>query len=81
MLRFKSGSSIKRMVNLPSVGSSVSVEIDGAGVSFWVPGSRARIYASWDNIATHSRTSETVPSFLMDRPLDLLRYYAAKLKK
>lgn len=80
MTKFKN-SHIKRVIRVPSINSDLNVEMDANGVSFWIAGSRTRVFASWDTVVHSSHTPTSVPSFLMDKPVELLHYIAAKNKK
>jgi hypothetical protein len=81
MIKLQPGQSIKRLVRVFGVEVPVCAEINADGIAFWVQGSRKKTHISWLGIAEASHTPPNVPSFLMGKPLELLRSQAEKLQK
>lgn len=81
MILFKPNSSIRRHIRLPVADLGVNVSMDALGLRFWVPGSRTRVFVSWDNAVRHASTPPNIPSFLMGNPVELLRYFSNRTKK
>jgi hypothetical protein len=69
---------IERELHIHGVPTPVVVEITEDGLSFRIPGTRSRVRLSWYRAVESSETEVNVPSFLMGRPLELLKYKAGK---
>ena len=72
------GSKIHREISISGVDKPVQVEIAHNGLSFWCKGSRKKVWVPWPRVVDAGQTPEDVPSFLMGKPLELLRHQAAR---
>jgi hypothetical protein len=78
MTKFTAESKVRREITVAGIESGVQAEIAAAGISFWVKGSRKRIHIGWKQIIQAARTGTDVPSYLMDKPFELLEYQVKK---
>lgn len=78
MTHITPGSKMRREISIPGIPSAVSAEIGYSGISFWVKGSRKRIWLPWADAVAASDTPQDVPSHLYGKPLELLRHQASK---
>jgi hypothetical protein len=81
MTIIKPGSSLQRTISIPGVAKPVNVAITTAGLEFWVKGARTTVFVSWYKAVQAGNTPVEVPSFLMDKPVELLQHQAAKSKR
>jgi hypothetical protein len=73
--------SIKRTKRIYGVSSDVVITITDEGITMALPGSRKKLSSSWEQIARSLHTPNDVPSFLADKPIEFLKYYASKMVK
>lgn len=76
MTELLEGSVLRRDIRIPSLNSNIITEISTKGIHFHVKGSRKKIYLSWDRAINAAVTPTSVPSFLMDKPMELLQHQA-----
>jgi hypothetical protein len=69
---------IKRSIRIPEIDADINLIMDGMGIEMAVAGQKLKIVASWERLAGACQTPTNVPSFLEGRPVELLRYQAAK---
>lgn len=80
-MQIAEGSCIKREIEIEGLEKQVQTEITNDGISFWIKGNRKRVYVGWKQIVEAGRTGTDVPAFLMNKPMDLLRYQITKALK
>jgi hypothetical protein len=69
---------IKRSIRIPEIDADINLIMDEAGIEMSVAGQKLKIVASWERLAGACQTPTNVPSYLEGRPVELLRYQAAK---
>jgi hypothetical protein len=71
----------KFRLRLSEIDSVLVVIVSKEGVSVRAAGSRTPVTASWSRLIQAMKTPANVPSYLEGKPLELLKYKAAKRKK
>lgn len=67
---------IRREVYLNDITSPVVVSVDpNAGIHLFIKGSRYQLWCPWDVLIKNSYTPSKVPSYLMDKPMEMLKHY------
>ena len=69
---------LQREITLPGVDKPILVEIRPEGVFASVKGSRTTIGTTWTQVINAMMTPSNVPSFLMGKPMELLRHKGKK---
>lgn len=78
MISLSEGQSIQREIRIPGVDQPVYIEIGHDGISFWSKKrARKRVFLPWSRAVNAGLTPTDVPSWLMDKPMELLRYQAS----
>ena len=75
------GSKIHREITIDAIDQPVSVDVTSSGLSFWIKGSRKKVWLPWSRAIEAGITGEDIPSFLMGKPLEFLQHQAAKTRK
>jgi hypothetical protein len=79
MTELNEGQSISRLIRVYGVEGPVAVTLKPGGISFRVKGTKKFVFAPWTEVVAACHTGTDVPSFLMDKPMDLLKNSAAKV--
>jgi hypothetical protein len=78
MTKLKSGKKIERELRVDGVDKPVYCSIEIDGLFFWAKkGAKKKLFVPWSRVVGAGLTPSDVPSFLMDRPLEMLRHQAA----
>ncbi len=77
----KQGATLRRTVSVPGLSEAVIVALTTEGMYVRAAGSRVALFHNWVAIISALRTPGNIPSFLADRPMDLLRHYQHKSKR
>jgi hypothetical protein len=72
------GKKIRRTVSLPWLEKPLNIEIASWGLAFWVQGSRKKATLTWTEAIRASVTPQDVPSYLMNKPCELMQHQAKK---
>jgi hypothetical protein len=81
MTKLEGDSTLKREIRIPGLEKPVQVEIAADGISFWVKGNRKRVHVGWLQVVQAGHTGTDVPSFLMNKPLELLKYQSTRTRQ
>jgi hypothetical protein len=74
--KLTSSSVIRREIRIFGIEKPIVAEINFDGVSLRVKGARKAVFISWLSMAQNAVTPQDVPSFLMGKPLELLKRQA-----
>lgn len=77
----KQNSKLHRAISVPGLTEDVIVTLTHEGLEVRTKGSRTALSHSWVGVISSLRTPVNVPSYLADRPMDLLRHQQQKSKK
>lgn len=72
---------MKRQIRLHTVKAPVIITVTENGLEMAVAGYRTKVFGSWETIARALQTPANVPSYLADKPLEMLKQQADKLTK
>jgi hypothetical protein len=71
---------VRRELIIDGIPAPVSVELTRTGIRISVKGSKKWITVRWPQVISASRTSSSVPAYLMDRPMEFLLWQARNYK-
>lgn len=71
---------IRREIIIDGISAPVMVEMTRTGIRLSVKGTKKWITVRWPQVISASRTSTSVPSYLMDRPMEFLLWQARNYK-
>lgn len=78
MIELRDDQKLERIIRVHGVEAPVVVKITPHELVLKVKGSRKEIWLSWTQAVSHATTGTDVPSYLFDKPLELLKHYAAE---
>jgi hypothetical protein len=81
MTRLEGASTLRREIKIHGLEEPVQAEMTAQGISFWIKGSKKRVTVGWRQAVIAGQTGTDVPSFLMNKPLELLQYQITKAQK
>lgn len=81
MSKLKEGQTLRREIHVYGVEGPVELEISTDGLRFHVKGSRKYVAVAWAAAVRSGATGVDVPSFLANKPLDLLAHEAKKVSE
>ncbi len=71
---------VRREIIIDGIPAPVMVEMTRTGIRLSVKGTKKWITVRWPQVISASRTSASVPSYLMDRPMEFLLWQARNYK-
>jgi hypothetical protein len=79
MTELGEGQHLSRLIKVYGVEGPVQVTMLPGGIQFRVKGTKRIVFAPWTAVVNACGTGTDVPSFLMNKPMDLLKHSAAKV--
>lgn len=78
MAKLEGDTKLRREIRIHGLEKPVQVEFTATGISFWIKGSKKRVAVDWKQVVQAGHTGTDVPSFLMNKPFELLMYQITK---